>query len=62
MLKILSFIPNFRRLRLPIILATISALVVAACNPSDFRTEAAETSQLILSQLSDPKTFNYALS
>ena len=62
MLRIISFIPNFRRLRLPVILATITALFVAACNPASFRSEAAETSQLILSQLSDPKTFNLALS
>jgi len=62
MLRIRSLIPNFQRLRLPLILATVAALFVGACNPSNFRTEAAETSQLILSQLSDPKTFNYALS
>ena len=62
MLKIFSSIPNFRRLRLPVILATIAALLVAACNPANFKSEAAETQQLILSILSDPKTFNYALS
>jgi peptide/nickel transport system substrate-binding protein len=62
MLRIFSFIPNFRRLRLPVILAAITALTIAACNPANFRTEAAETKPLILSQLSDPKTFNYALS
>ncbi|MBE9211240.1 ABC transporter substrate-binding protein [Plectonema cf. radiosum LEGE 06105] len=55
--------PNFRRLRLPMILATITALLVTACNPANFKTEAAQrTPQLILSTLSDPKTFNYALS
>ncbi|AFY53393.1 ABC-type dipeptide transport system, periplasmic component [Rivularia sp. PCC 7116] len=62
MLRFVSLIPKFRRLRLPIILAAITALFVAACNPSNFRTEAAETKPLILSILSDPKTFNYALS
>lgn len=62
MFRLNSIIPNFRRLRLPLILATITALFVAACNPANFRTEAAETQQLILSQLSDPKTFNLALS
>ena len=62
MQRFFSIIPNFRRLRLPVILATITALFVGACNPSNFRSEAAETSQLILSQLSDPKTFNLALS
>ena len=62
MQRFFSIIPNFQRLRLPLILATITALFVGACNPSNFRSEAAETSQLILSLLSDPKTFNYALS
>lgn len=62
MLRILSLIPNFRRLRLPVILATVAALTVAACNPANFRSEAAEKPALILSTLSDPKTFNYALS
>ena len=62
MLRILSLIPNFRRLRLPVILAAITALTVAACNPANFRTEAAEKPPLILSILSDLKTFNYALS
>ena len=62
MQRFFSIIPNFRRLRLPVILATITALFVGACNPSNFRSEAAETSQLILSQLSEPKTFNLAPS
>ncbi|MEM6403242.1 MAG: ABC transporter substrate-binding protein [Cyanobacteria bacterium P01_D01_bin.116] len=62
MLRIFSLFPNFRHLRLPVILAAITALFVAACNPSNFKTEAAETQHLILSTLSDPKTFNYALS
>ncbi len=62
MLRILSLIPNFRRLRLPVILAAITALSIAACNPANFRTEAAEKPPLILSILSNPKTFNYALS
>ncbi len=62
MLKISSLFINFRRLHLPVILAAITALLVAACNPANFRSEAAQTPQLILSILSDPKTFNYALS
>jgi peptide/nickel transport system substrate-binding protein len=62
MLRISSLFINFRRLRLPVILAAITALTVAACNPANFRTQAAEKPPLILSILSDPKTFNYALS
>ncbi len=53
---------NFRRLRLTLILATITALLIAACNRANFKTQAAQAPQLILSILSDPKTFNYALS
>ena len=61
-MQISSIISNFRRLRLPLILATITALLIAACNPANFKTQAAQMPQLILSILSDPKTFNYALS
>jgi peptide/nickel transport system substrate-binding protein len=48
--------------RLSIILAFITALTVAACNPANFHTQAARVPQLITSILSDPKTFNLALS
>ncbi|MEM6399823.1 MAG: ABC transporter substrate-binding protein [Cyanobacteria bacterium P01_D01_bin.116] len=62
MQKIPSLIPNFRRLRLPVILATITALVVAACNPANFRTEAAQVPTLIATILGNPSTFNSALN
>ncbi|WP_016875494.1 ABC transporter substrate-binding protein [Chlorogloeopsis fritschii PCC 9212] len=48
--------------RLPGILALITAFTVAACNPASFQTQAAQVPQLVTSVLSDPKTFNYALS
>ncbi|MGD1873988.1 MAG: ABC transporter substrate-binding protein [Mastigocoleus sp.] len=54
--------PRFRRLRLPVIFALIAALMVAACNPDNFRSQAAQVPELVLSILSDVKTFNYALS
>ena len=43
-------------------LAGVAAIVLASCNPRDYRTEATQVPQLLNSILSDPKTFNYALS
>jgi peptide/nickel transport system substrate-binding protein len=57
-----AIIPTFKRIWLPIILSIATALTVIACNPSDFKTKAAQVPQMVLSILSDPKTFNYALS
>jgi len=39
-----------------------SAIALTACNPTEFKTEAAQVSQLVDSALAEPKTFNYALS
>ena len=38
------------------------ALCLTACNPTQFRTEAAEVSQLVVAFSENPKTFNAALS
>jgi peptide/nickel transport system substrate-binding protein len=35
-------------------------LILAACHPTQFRLKAAQGSQLVISTLTDPKTFNYA--
>ncbi len=43
-------------------LALVAAIALASCNPRDFRTAATQVPQLLNSILSDPKTFNYALS
>ncbi|PSB02034.1 ABC transporter substrate-binding protein [Merismopedia glauca] len=43
-------------------LALVSAITFAACNPTQMTTQAAQKSQVVFSILSDPKTFNYALS
>jgi peptide/nickel transport system substrate-binding protein len=40
----------------------LSILALAACNPSNLRSQAAQGTQVIESQLGDPKTFNYALN
>ncbi len=39
----------------------IFTLAIASCNPANFKTQAA-AAQIVVSTLSDPKTFNYALS
>lgn len=47
------------------VIALIGLLVAVslnACNPAGLKTNAAKPNQIVLSILSDPKTFNYALS
>ncbi|MDJ0696130.1 ABC transporter substrate-binding protein [Mastigocoleus sp. MO_188.B34] len=61
MIRIITRVNIFRRLRLPAILAVVAALVITACNPANFRSSAAQVSQLVLAASTDPKTFNYAL-
>lgn len=39
-----------------------TALTVAACNPSNFKTSAAQVPQMITAVLSEPSTFNYPLN
>ena len=53
---------NFRRFRLPVILAVVAALIITACNPANFRAKADKAPQLVLSMLSDPATFNLVFS
>lgn len=40
--------------------ACLLLLLLTGCRPTDFRSQAAQGSQLVLSALTDPKTFNYA--
>ena len=61
MIKIITRFDIFWRFRLPVILAVVAALIVTACNPANFRSSAAQVSQLVLATTTDPKTFNYAL-
>ncbi|MBN3926961.1 ABC transporter substrate-binding protein [Nostoc sp. NMS4] len=51
-----------KHLWLPIILTSATALILTACNPANFKSAAAQVPQLVISILSDPKTFNYPLS
>lgn len=53
---------NFRRFRLPVILAIAVVSITTACHPANFRSSAAEVSQLVYAITAEPKTFNYVLS
>jgi peptide/nickel transport system substrate-binding protein len=44
------------------ILILVVAIAFSGCNPASFKSQAAQTSQLVISVLSDPQTFNYALN
>lgn len=61
-MKYPSIFSSIRCFWLPIILVLVIAITVIACNPAKFKTADAQIPQLVLSILSDPKTFNYALS
>lgn len=43
-------------------LVLISAIALTGCNPSELKTEAAQVPQLVVSVLTDPQTFNFALN
>lgn len=57
-----SIIPSTWRKWLALILAFVSAIALGGCNPAEFKSAAAQVPQIADSILSDPKTFNYALS
>ncbi|MCG6133542.1 MAG: ABC transporter substrate-binding protein [Nostoc sp. LLA-1] len=61
-MKFIRLLTTIKRFWLPIILASATAITIAGCNPANFKTTAAQVPQLVTSILSDPKTFNYALS
>jgi peptide/nickel transport system substrate-binding protein len=44
-----------------VLLTVIGAIALASCNPHQYKTQAAQVSQLIVSTLGEPKTFNPAL-
>lgn len=55
----LGFLRRYFALLLVGLLAVVG---LAACSPSNFRSAAAQGTQIVESQLGDPKTFNYALN
>ena len=61
-MKVIAIVANSWRRWLSFALVFLIGLTISSCNPAHFRTDAAEQSQLVFSILSDPKTFNPALS
>jgi peptide/nickel transport system substrate-binding protein len=61
-MRIPALIPATWRRWLVVMLACFCAIALTSCNPTQYKTQAAQTPQLVVSQLSDPKTFNYALN
>ncbi|MBD1866593.1 ABC transporter substrate-binding protein [Cyanobacteria bacterium FACHB-471] len=47
---------------LTVLLVGVMAIALTACDLAHFRTEAAQVPQLLISLLSEPKTFNYLIS
>ncbi|NDJ18040.1 ABC transporter substrate-binding protein [Myxacorys almedinensis] len=44
------------------VLTCLIAIAAAACSPQDFKTQAAQTTQIVARMGSGPKTFNYAMN
>ncbi len=55
-------VKQFLRRWFLVILVGVVAIATAACNPEQFKTSAAQVPEIVDWTLSDPKTFNYALS
>lgn len=60
-MRISSIFTATPRRLLALILALISAISLTSCHPQQFKTEAAQVPQLVVSVGTDPKTFNYIL-
>ncbi|MFK0732580.1 MAG: ABC transporter substrate-binding protein [Gloeotrichia echinulata GP01] len=61
-MKIPRILSAIKSIRLPIIITLVISLTLVACNPASFTKAEAQVPQLVTSILSDPKTFNFALS
>lgn len=59
---IFSTIPQTWRNWLALVLAFMMAIALSSCNPTDFKTNAAQLPQIVVSVTSDPQSFNYFLS
>ncbi|NJR49886.1 MAG: ABC transporter substrate-binding protein [Leptolyngbyaceae cyanobacterium CSU_1_3] len=57
-----DFSRDFQRYWLLVLLAIVLPISLAACNPQGLRSSAAQVSQIVETQIGDPKTFNFALS
>jgi peptide/nickel transport system substrate-binding protein len=61
-MKIFAIVTALRRRWLSVMLALLCAFALTSCSLAQFRTEASQVPQFVSGILSDPKTFNYALS
>ena len=43
-------------------LVLVSAIALTSCNPAQFKTQADQVPQLVVTNVGEPKTFNYALN
>lgn len=62
MMRVFAPIPARWRRCLAVLLVVLSAIALSSCKLADYKTQAAQVPRLVVSTLSDPKTFNYALS
>lgn len=62
MMRVFAPIPARWRRWLAAMLVVLSAIALSSCKRADYKTQAAQVPRLVVSTLSDPKTFNYALS
>jgi peptide/nickel transport system substrate-binding protein len=62
MMKIFSIVTSNYRRCLALLLAFTSAIALSGCNPTQLKSKAAAVPQIVVSILSDPKTFNYPLN
>jgi len=62
MMKIFSIVTSNYRRCLALLLALTTAIALTSCNPTQLKSKAANVPQIVVSILSDPKTFNYPLS
>lgn len=61
-MRVFAPIPAPWRHWLAVMLVILSAIALSSCRLADYKTQAAQIPRLVVSTLSDPKTFNYALS
>ena len=61
-MRVFAPIPAPWRHWLAVMLVALSAIALSSCKLADYKTQSAQVPRLVVSTLSDPKTFNYALS
>lgn len=61
-MKFTPIFPIIWRKWFTILLILVNAIALTACNPTEFKTAAAQVPQLVARLSTEPKTFNYALN